>query len=145
MSLVVRDISITVAKTFVRANHRHNAPPAGAFVAFGVWSSGDLVGVALVGRPVARMLAGAAEVTRCCTDGTRNACSKLYAACRRWAKSRGFDLYTYTLVSETGASLRASGAMIDGHTKGGRSWDCPSRPRKDAGARNEAKIRWRLR
>lgn len=144
--LVVRDCSITLAKQYVHSHHRHNKPPAGAFIALSVWYRGEIVGVALVGRPVARGLQDGhtAEVTRCCTDGTHNACSALYGACRRWAKKRRMRLFTYTRMSEPGTSLFASGAEVDGVVKGGRSWDCPSRPRGDAGTKNEDKIRWRL-
>lgn len=39
-------------------------------------------------------------------------------------------VYTYTLDSENGASLLASGFILDGTVKG-RSWDTPSRRRID--------------
>lgn len=30
------------------------------------------------------------EIYRCCTDGTRNACSMLYGACLRIARNMGY-------------------------------------------------------
>lgn len=69
------------------------------------------------------------EVNRCCTDGTPNACSMLYAACWRATRALGYRrLITYTLTSEPGTSLKAAGWKVIGQTKG-RSWDTPSRPR----------------
>ena len=85
----------------------------------------------MVGRPVARRLddGWTLEVNRCCTDGTKNACSILYAAAWRVAKNLGYKkLITYILESEKGTSLRASGWKEVGRA-GGLSWDVPSRPR----------------
>jgi len=71
--------------------------------------------VIVVGRPVG----GAnqdlwVEVTRCCTDETRNACSFLYGAAARAAKALGFiRIQTYILAAEDGASLKASGWVFD--------------------------------
>lgn len=95
--------------------------------------SGELVGVAIVGRPVARMLQDGytCEVTRLCTDGTRNACSKLYAAARQAAIAKGYVRgVTYILGAETGASLRAAGWRDLGDSPGG-SWSREGRERDD--------------
>jgi len=92
-----------------------------------------LVGVVIVGRPVARGFDNGwtAEITRCCTDGTKNAASMLYAAAWRAARAMGYRrLITYTLIEEPGTSLRAAGMKEIGKTKGG-SWNCPARPRTD--------------
>lgn len=81
-------------------------------------------GVAICGRPVARYLDDGLtlEILRCCTEGTGNACSKLYGACCRIGFFMGYDrIITYTLASETGASLRAAGFTFDG-IAGGRAW-----------------------
>lgn len=91
------------------------------------------MGVAVVGRPVARMLQDGftAEVTRLCTDGTRNACSMLYSACWRAAKALGYrKMITYILNTEPGTSLKAAGWKVIGE-RGGGSWSVPSRPRVD--------------
>jgi len=67
-----------------------------------------------------------------CTDGYRNACSFLYAACSRIAKHMGYDrIITYILVTEKGTSLKASNWTRDGLCGGG-NWNVPSRPRKNS-------------
>lgn len=102
-----------------------------------------LIGVAQVGRPVARGYVGqnVCEVTRLCTDGTRNACSFLYAAAARKARRAGFSkIITYILIDEPGTSLRAAGWVHEANTKGG-AWSCKSRPRT-TNAPTCAKQRW---
>lgn len=92
-----------------------------------------IVGVAIVGRPVSRHRDDGVtlEITRLCTDGTRNACSFLYGACARAAFALGFKrIGTYILASENGASVKAAGWRLIGETPG-RSWSVPSRPRVD--------------
>jgi hypothetical protein len=87
----------------------------------------------MAGRPVARRLDDGLtlEVTRLCTDGTANACSILYAACRRVAKAMGYKrIITYVLKDESGTSLKASGWVMTQQCDGG-SWSVPSRPRRD--------------
>ena len=105
-------ISIREAKLYVAHHHRHHRPPQGALFALGAEKDGQLVGVASVGRPVGQGLQDGrtVEVTRVCTDGTRNACSFLYARCRRAARALGYEhVKTYTREDESGASLRAAG------------------------------------
>lgn len=92
-------------------------------------------GVAVTGRPVSRHLDDGltAEVTRLCTDGYPNTCSFLYAACARIAKEMGYEkILTYTLASENGASLRASGWRCADGLRGGGNWNVPGRPRADS-------------
>jgi hypothetical protein len=103
--------------------------------------------VAIVGRPLARMLddGETAEVTRCCTDGTKNACSKLYSASKRAAQAMGYvKVITYTLASETGGSLLAVGAEIECEDCGGGEWCRPTRPRAPAKHNTGRKVRWNL-
>lgn len=137
--------TIREARRYVELNHRHNRPPQGAIFAIAVAMGGEIVGVAIVGRPVARMLQDGwtAEVTRCCTDGTKNACSKLYAACWRAARAMGYRrIITYTRTGEPGTSLRASGWRLIGETQP-QSWHRPSRPRVDWEPRQK-KFRWEV-
>jgi len=144
MTLRVCPITRATAQEFVRRHHRHHPPQVGEKFAIGALDAGRLVGVAVVGRPVARGLddGWTLEVTRLATDGTRNACSLLYGAAARAAKALGYStIYTYTLASEHGSSLRASGWELDGAVRG-RSWSCPSRRREDVSP-TEAKTRWR--
>jgi hypothetical protein len=133
------------ALEFVRDIHRHHRPPTGGLFAVGVERDGELCGVAIAGRPVARMLddGETIEVTRVATDGSRNACSMLYAALWRAARALGYRrAITYTLPAEGGASLRASGWECEGQAGGG-SWSRPSRPRNDEHP-TEIKLRWQV-
>jgi hypothetical protein len=105
-------VSIREATRFVQHHHRHHPPPRGALFALGVEADGDLIGVALVGRPIARALQDGrtAEILRLCTTGERNACSFLLGRCRRAAAALGYRrVLTYTMAAEGGASLRAAG------------------------------------
>jgi hypothetical protein len=124
-------VTVRDANRFVHAHHRHAGPVPGAKFALAATSGGgELVGVALVGRPVARALDDdrTLEVRRLCTTGTPNACSLLLGAAWRAAKALGYRrLVTYTLASEPGASLRTAGSRATGRVAA-RSWSCPSRP-----------------
>lgn len=125
-------ITLAQANAFVVALHRHHPPVVGHLFSIGAVLGGDIVGVAIVGRPVARMRddGRTAEVTRLCTDGTRNACSFLYGCAARAAFALGFErIGTYTLPDEGGASLRAAGWHLIG-ARGGGEWTTPSRPRQ---------------
>ena len=126
-------IKLNEANEFVAQHHRHHKPVVGHLFSLGAVLGDQLVGVAIVGRPVARMRDDGmtAEVTRLCTDGTRNACSFLYGASARAAFALGFErIGTYILASETGTTLQAAGWRLIGQTKGG-SWSRPSRGRDD--------------
>lgn len=121
------------AKSFVAKYHRHHKPPVGSIFQIACCVGDETVGVIIVGRPVARMLddGWTAEVTRCCTNGYKNACSKLYSAAWRAARAMGYKrLITYILGSESGTSLKASGFKCVGKAGGG-SWSSSNRPRTD--------------
>ena len=111
------------AFAYVERHHRHHRPPRGSIIQVAVADQdGQVRGVAIVGRPVARMLSDGwtVEVIRVATDGTRNACSKLYGACWRAVKALGYRrLITYTLPEEGGASLRGAGFTLVGEAGGG--------------------------
>lgn len=134
MTLNTVPITLESAQEFVRQHHRHHGEVAGHKFSLGLADSdGKVVGVAIVGRPVARHLddGWTLEVTRLCTDGTKNACSKLYGACARAAFALGYRrIGTYILANEPGKSLVAVGWRMVGEVKG-RSWSCVSRPRVD--------------
>jgi hypothetical protein len=145
MSLQLCPVTLREARAWVTEHHRHHEAPVGGLFAVGVMSGPSIVGVAIVGRPVARMLVDdfTAEVTRCCTDGSRNACSMLYRACWRAARALGYQrLVTYTLEQEGGASLRAAGMRLVGKAGGG-TWHRASRPRVDTHPTQE-KLRWEI-
>ena len=117
MSLHAVPMKIAEAREFVDNFHRHNKGPLSGLFAVGVSDGAQLVGVAIVGRPVARMMddGQTAEVVRCCVTplAPKGACSFLYARCWQAAKSLGWRrLITYTLQSESGASLRGAGWSV---------------------------------
>lgn len=135
------------ARSFVAEHHRHLAPPPGALYAVGVADDdGVLRGVALVGRPGARVWddGQTAEVTRVAVAaGTPHACSMLYGACWRAARALGYTrLITYTRVDEPGTSLRAAGWRVVASRPAHAGWDRPSRPRADAGSAGVARTLW---
>lgn len=130
----LKPISLADANEFICQHHRHHRPVVGhKFSLSAIDRVGEVVGVAIVGRPVSRMRddGETLELTRLCTDGTKNAASFLLGATRRACFALGYDrIGTYTLPSEGGASLRASGWHLVGQRGGGR-WNVPSRPRDD--------------
>lgn len=122
-------VELSEANDFISKRHRHHKPVTGHRFSVGCEKDGQLVGVAIVGRPVARMTDQkfVAEVARLCTDGTKNACSFLYASCARIAKEMGFKkIQTFILDSECGSSLLASGWTFESDSPGG-SWNGRSR------------------
>lgn len=131
--LSLQPISFKEARAFILEHHRHNPVTSGWKFGIGLNDGEKVVGVVVVGRPVARGLddGWTAEVTRCCTDGTPNAASMLYAAAWRACRAMGYNrLVTYTRCDEPGTSLRATG-FKELYTTRARSWDTPSRPRVD--------------
>lgn len=151
--LELRPCDYKTAVQFVGENHRHNKPPIGHKFSIACYDGERLCGVCMVGRPVSRMLDDGMtlEVTRNCTDGTRNACTMLYGAAIRAAKAMGYKrIITYTLQSEPGTSLKASNWIRVGESGGG-SWNCQSRPREvvqntmfgtEIKYSTEPKVRW---
>lgn len=110
----VAPISIREANAWVALNHRHNLPVGSALFALAAEHSGRRYGVAIIGRPVARALCDGftVEVRRVCVvdESPKGTCSFLYAASRRAAHVLGYrKVLTYTLESESGASLRGAG------------------------------------
>lgn len=128
--LSVRAIELRDANAFVAKHHRHHRPVVGHRFSLAAYDGDRLCGVAIVGRPVARMTdhATTLEVTRLATDGTYNACSILYAAAARAGRALGYErIQTFILETEPGTSLRASGWSRDG-TSGGGQWNHPDEP-----------------
>lgn len=141
----LRPVSLKFAQEYVREHHRHNKPPVGHKFSVGLFDGERCVGVAVAGRPVARMLDDGLtlEVTRTCTDGTRNANSMLYGAIVRAATALGYHkCVTYTQHDESGASLRGAGWTPVLQLASRAGWDAPSRPRADIGSGGVARIRW---
>lgn len=143
VSLFLIPSNLDDANAFVRKHHRHSRPVVGQKFSVAVADDEGVRGVAISGRPRARGLQDGwtIEILRVCTDGARNACSKLYSACCRSAKGMGYRLaVTYTLASESGASLRAAGFHAVAEVKD-RQWGCESRPRAERDLVG-GKVRW---
>ena len=139
----ITPITLREASAFVEKHHRHHKPPQGALFAIAASEGDQVVGVAIVGRPVARLAndGWTAEVTRLCTIGNKNACSMLYGASWRAARAMGYrKLITYTLPQEGGSSLRGAGWTCLGEAGGG-SWSRKDRPRVDTHP-TQIKLKW---
>lgn len=140
--MTIRPIPFRLAADYINAHHRHHKAPQGMKWAIGCYDDVNLVGVATCGRPVSRRLDDGltCEITRCCTDGTKNACSMLYGACCRIAKEMGYArIITYTLQSENGASLKASNFDCYGEA-GGLKWTGARDKGQDIP--HELKLKW---
>lgn len=145
MKLVIVPIDFDEANRFVERQHRHSVPTQGHKFSVGCAVGDRIVGVGMVGRPVSKGLQDGwtLEALRVCTDGTPNACSKLYATCWRACRAMGYrKMITYTLKTEPGSSLLAAGFRIVGEVKA-RSWDTPTRPRVDKDERQD-RFRWEV-
>ena len=148
MTLELQPITYKEACAFIDEHHRHHLSPQGWKFGIAVNNGDKVVGVITVGRPVARHYDNGwtLEATRSCTDGTKNANSKLYGAARRATFALGYKrLITYTLPSEGGASLRAAGYKCMGKAGGG-NWNTESRTRVDTPKELQAqKLLWEAR
>jgi hypothetical protein len=145
MKLTLQPITYPEACAYIEEHHRHHLPPQGWKFGIGVNDGEKVVGVITVGRPVSRHLDNGwtLEVTRCCTDGTSNACSMLYGAAWRAAKALGYKkMVTYTLPSEGGSSLKGAGWGCICEAGGG-AWSRESRPRVDMHP-TQVKLRWEV-
>lgn len=133
MKLRVVPITLGEARAFVQRHHSHHHAPVGGLLAAAVAEGDRLCCVAVLSRPVARMLAArgdVAEVTRVASDGTRHAASMCIAALTRAALALGWRrVVSYTLLGEAGVSYRAAGWRITSvvapsdrwHSRAGRS------------------------
>jgi hypothetical protein len=117
MTLELVPLTFEQAAAFVDAHHRNHRRPTGHKWSTGVIADGVLVGVSMVGRPVARNLDAASAM------GYRR-------------------LVTYTEAGESGASLRACGWRIVAELPPRSGWWTPSRPRTDHGRDNIARTLW---
>lgn len=148
--MTVVPMTLKEANEFVESFHRHSKPVVGHRFCIGLENDGLLVGVAIVGRTVARRLHAntTAEVLRVCVNDNadKGACSMLYGACwRAWRAMGGTRLITYTLKTESGASLRGAGWKTLHETKiVKKGWDVPSRHREWQPIYGQAKLRWEV-
>jgi hypothetical protein len=137
MSLIIVPIELSEANALVKRWHRHHKESQGHRFSIGAYDTKkqELVGAVIVGRPVARLVnwRTTVEVVRLVSDGTKNACSILYAAAARVAKELGYEkIQTYILDTETGTSLLASGWECESKSAGGgHGWHSRSGRRDD--------------
>lgn len=155
MKLELVPVTLTEARRLVAEHHLHNEAPLSWKFGTGVAIDGELVGVAMVGRPSGRGLdhLRAVEITRVCVTEAgayRNAASRLYGAACRMAAAGGYLVaYTYTLEDEDAACVRAAGFQLDAELEARPTWSTPARPRYEAtlfGERKRSpgrKKRWR--
>jgi hypothetical protein len=149
MKLRLKPLTLSQANELVGRLHRHHKPVVGHRFSIGAFQGEELVGAAIVGRPVARGCDPylVAEVTRLVTNGAKNTCSFLYSACARISREMGFEkVQTYILSEEPGTSLIAAGWVLVATTAGG-NWN---HSKKYAGTRREdqpmePKTRWEKR
>ena len=137
------------ANEFVKLHHRHSKIVVGCkFSIAAVNEADNVIGVAIVGRPVARKLDDGltGEIVRTCTDGTKNVNSFLYGACARiWKEMGGKRILTYTLSSESGVSLKAAGYINTSETrafKKGTGWTTRDNREWQPKVHSIPKLRW---
>jgi hypothetical protein len=129
----IRHCSLKDANDFVAAHHRHHKPARGHRFSIKLCQENETIGVAIIGRPVARFdnLETTVEITRLATNGAPNACSQLLGAAARAASALGYDkIQTYTLDTEPGTSLRAAGFTMERITRGGAWNHTDKKPRR---------------
>tara|TARA_R100000664_G_C2677656_1_gene87020 strand:+ start:95 stop:556 length:462 start_codon:yes stop_codon:yes gene_type:complete len=148
MGLELIPLTLKEADEYVASFHRHCGKAKGGKFAIGVTNGNGLVGVAIIGRPICRHHDDGvtAEVRRVCTndDSPPNVCSMLYsAAWRAWRAMGGKKIITYTLQSESGASVKAAGWKVLGETKVNKNgWSNNVRKREWQPIYGQAKFRW---
>lgn len=148
VTLHIVPVSFREACEFIALWHRHHQPPVGMKFALGIATDSELVGVATVGRPVARMFDDGLtlEVNRTAVaDAIHNGNSMLYGACWRATKSLGYRrLITYTEAGESGSSLRAAGWQVIAERAPHPGWNRPNRRRMPSGREHIARTLWEV-
>ena len=147
----MRIIPFTLRKAneFVKQFHRHSKTVVGCRFSIAAVDENDkIIGIAIVGRPVARRMDDGltGEIVRTCTDGSKNVNSFLYGACARiWKEMGGTRIITYTLSSESGVSLKAAGFKNTSVTKAfkeGKGWTTRKNREWQPKVHSIPKFRW---
>lgn len=149
MRLSLIPITIKEANLFVLNFHRHNRPTVGGKFAVGAAFDSEMVGVVIVGRPIARLLNDdfTAEVYRtCCSPAApKNTNSFLYAAAWRASRAMGYrKLITYILKTESGSSLRGAGWRVVAEVIPSGDWGSTKRIREWQPIFGQQKLRWEI-
>ncbi|MEV4210124.1 XF1762 family protein [Micromonospora sp. NPDC049662] len=144
----VRPISYRQACAYINAHHQQLDRPQGHTFSLGLTNhAGNLIGVAMVGRPDARHHDDGltTEVTRLATDGPRNAYSVLLAAAWRVARRMGYQrMITYTRTDRPAAGLRAAGWKVVTETPPTRGRNRLSRHRAPRATGDATRTRWQV-
>ena len=145
MNFTVVPLTLRFANLFITQHHRHNKRVVGCKFSIGAEYNNELVGVAVVGRPITMTLDDmfTVEVLRCCVldNAPKNTCSFLYGrSWRIWQQMGGKKIITYTLESEKGTSLKAVGWDNVAKTKKSNWHKRPNRAWQDV--YSELKYRW---
>ena len=129
--IYVKPITIKNANSFIAEHHRHHRPTARnsgrwALAAYTI-NNNDMVGVVIAGNPVsATYMDGVTiELTRLCVskNAPKGTCSFLLSRCSAiWKMMCGEKIITYTLASESGASLRGAGWTQTATVKPHKRW-----------------------
>ena len=141
-------LTLRKANIFIRDFHRHSKQVVGCRFCIGAEADGELIGVAVIGRPVARKIDQqfTAEIVRTCTNGRKNVNSFLYgAAWRIWKEMGGKRIITYTLDYESGASLKGAGFVKVSITKSfkpGKGWTTRKNREWQSKVHSHPKTRW---
>jgi hypothetical protein len=153
MTLTLVPITLHEANAFVARHHRHAGRVRGSRFQLAALRD-KIAGVVIVGRPIARSFddGWTAEVTRLATDQDldhRNVCSFLYGrAWRVWQAMGGRRMVTYTLASESGASLRGAGWKLLGERQGRgvdrQAWGGADRKREHRPIYEADKLLWEV-
>ena len=148
-SLTLGEIGRQEVERFIARHHAHCGVPLTWRFHQGVYNGATLIGVAVVGNPVAPALMrrGIVEVNRLCIRRDTpsalrwNAASMLYGWCAREAERQGWQkIITYTRADEPGTTLRAAGWEAEAKVRG-RGWHSQRRRRSNRNSWID-KIRW---
>jgi hypothetical protein len=145
--LRVVPVTYRTARGFLRTHGRHGQPQGHKFSIGLATASGNLAGVAMVGRPAARDLddGRTAELTGLCTDSARSAYPALLAAAWRIARAMGYHrMITYLRADEPGIKLRAAGWRPIVVRTVSRGDDRPARRRRPSGTERTARALWQV-
>ena len=149
--MITVPLTLADANAFVTLHHRHNKKVQGHKFSIGAVEENNLVGIAIIGRPVSRHLDDGLtmEITRLTVldNAPKNTCSFLYrCAWRIWSAMGGQRIITYTTESETGASLKGAGFKFVAKSpawKEGTGWTTRSN-RVWQPVHSEGKVRWEI-
>lgn len=147
MTIRLRPYPVKHAIQFVREVHRRLPSLQGGMWSVALHNAEGIRGVAIVGRPNARVLDNGErlQVLRVAViPGTANGCSMLYGSCSRAARAMGAsDLFTYIHDDETGVSLKAAGWVEDTEfSSDGGQWSRPSRERPETAEPGKKRRYW---